>query len=94
MDGRAEKNPADTWYQGELGFFDFYIIPLSQKLRDCGVFGPTSDENLDYAKSNRSMWEKEGKAIVAEMLQKVENKHTVEERETTATTGSHGEAVK
>lgn len=46
LDGRAQKNPADGWYEGELGFFDFYIIPLSEKLRDCGVFGPTSDENL------------------------------------------------
>ena len=69
--GRAESNPADTWYQGELGFFDFYIIPLSEKLRDCGVFGPTSDENLNYAKNNRAMWEKEGKAIVAEMLENI-----------------------
>mmetsp|Transcript_17018 Transcript_17018/g.48347 ORF Transcript_17018/g.48347 Transcript_17018/m.48347 type:complete len:303 (+) Transcript_17018:162-1070(+) len=70
--GRVEKNPADYWYQGELGFFDFYIIPLSQKLRDCGVFGPTSDENLNYAQSNRSMWEKEGEAIVAGMLERAE----------------------
>eukprot|EP00934_Nitzschia_sp_Nitz4_P004937 Nitzschia sp. Nitz4//scaffold277_size25017//14875//15933//NITZ4_008348-RA/size25017-processed-gene-0.12-mRNA-1//-1//CDS//3329545347//4927//frame0 len=67
--GRAEKNPADYWYQGELGFFDFYIIPLSKKLRDCGVFGSTSDENLNYALSNRAIWEKDGKAIVAGMLE-------------------------
>ena len=46
-EGRAESNPADNWYEGELGFLDFYIIPLSKKLRDCGVFGPTSDENLN-----------------------------------------------
>jgi hypothetical protein len=46
-EGRAESNPADNWYEGDLGFFDFYIIPLSKKLRDCGVFGPTSDENLN-----------------------------------------------
>ena len=24
--GRSEKNPADFWYEGELGFFDFYIM--------------------------------------------------------------------
>ncbi|KAL7576129.1 hypothetical protein ACA910_004791 [Epithemia clementina (nom. ined.)] len=28
--GRAENNPADGWYKGELGFFDFYIIPLTR----------------------------------------------------------------
>ena len=28
----------------EIGFFDFYIIPLAKKLKDCGVFGVSSDE--------------------------------------------------
>ena len=71
-DGRADKNPAEGWYEGEIGFYDFYIIPLAKKLRDCGVFGPTSDENLNYAKSNRSQWEREGRAIVSQMLDKAE----------------------
>lgn len=37
--GRAESDPSENWYQGELNFFDFYIIPLARKLNDCGVFG-------------------------------------------------------
>ena len=42
--GRAEKNPSQFWYEGELGFFDFYIIPLAEQwvLRfniSLGVFG-------------------------------------------------------
>ena len=48
MEGRAEKDPAENWYQGELGFYDFYIIPLAKKLKDCGVFGVSSDEYLNY----------------------------------------------
>merc|ERR1712084_65420 len=76
--GRAESNPADSWYKGELGFYDFYIIPLSKKLRDCGVFGPTSDENLNYATNNRAMWEKEGEAIVADMIIQVESDKLIE----------------
>ena len=71
-DGRAATNPADGWYKGEIGFFDFYIIPLSKKLRDCGVFGPTSDENLNNAHNNRNMWLKEGEEVVKEMLRKAE----------------------
>ncbi|CAB9522416.1 Receptor-type guanylate cyclase gcy [Seminavis robusta] len=70
--GRAEKNPADFWYEGEIDFFDHYIVPLSKKLRDCGVFGPTSDENLNYANSNRGKWEKEGEELVSQMLEEVE----------------------
>ena len=27
-EGRAEKNPLDGWYQGEIGFFDFYIVSM------------------------------------------------------------------
>ncbi|CAB9499168.1 Receptor-type guanylate cyclase gcy [Seminavis robusta] len=69
---RSDTNPADFWYKGELGFIDYYVVPLSKKLRDCGVFGPTSDENLNYATNNRSMWEKEGEDIVAKMLETVE----------------------
>lgn len=74
-DGRADKNPADGWYEGEMGFYDFYIIPLAKKLRDCGVFGPTSDENLNYAKSNRAQWEKEGRGIVLKMLDQAEEEY-------------------
>lgn len=47
------QKPADNWYKGELGFFDFYIIPLAKKLKECGVFGVSSDEYLNYAQKNR-----------------------------------------
>jgi len=44
--GRASKDPAEFWYKGEIGFFDFYIIPLAKKLKECGVFGVSSGEYL------------------------------------------------
>jgi hypothetical protein len=69
--GRAEFDPTDGWYRGELGFFDFYIIPLAKKLKECGVFGVSSDEYLLYAQQNRMEWEKRGKQIVKEMASKV-----------------------
>ena len=47
-------------YQGEIGFFDFYIIPLAQKLMECGVFGVSGDEFLNYARANRREWEIKG----------------------------------
>jgi 3'5'-cyclic nucleotide phosphodiesterase len=64
--GRTTKDPTDGWYEGELWFFDNYIIPLAQKLRECGVFGVSCDEFLDYAKDNRLEWEVRGKGIVEE----------------------------
>jgi len=71
MEGRADKNPADNWYEGEKGFFDFYIIPLARKLKDCGVFGVSSDEYLNYAIQNRQEWEAKGQQIVAAMAESV-----------------------
>ena len=93
--GRAEKDPTEFWYEGEIGFFDFYVvgpvlrccfcnllpllfsqhshsiqIPLAKKLKDCGVFGVSSDEYLNYAVSNRNEWFRRGKEIVAEMKEK------------------------
>merc|ERR1712048_356564 len=69
-DGRADKDPTDSWFQGEIGFFDFYIIPLAQKLSECGVFGVSSDEYLNYATMNRTEWEKKGKDVVAGYVKK------------------------
>lgn len=53
--GRAAKDPCEFWYKGEIGFFDFYIIPLAKKLQQCGVFGVSSEEYLVFAKQNRRM---------------------------------------
>jgi 3'5'-cyclic nucleotide phosphodiesterase len=65
--GRADCDPAKYWYQRELGFFDFYVIPLAKKLHECGVFGVSGDEYLQYAEMNRKEWETRGEEIVAEM---------------------------
>jgi hypothetical protein len=70
LNGRAEKDPSETWYQSEIGFFDFYIIPLAKKLDDCGVFGVSSDEYLNYAMKNRQEWKDKGEEVVVEMLKK------------------------
>jgi 3'5'-cyclic nucleotide phosphodiesterase len=64
--GHSKKSPVDGWYDGELWFFDHYIIPLAKKLRICGVFGVSCDEFLDYAIDNRFEWEKKGSVIVNE----------------------------
>jgi len=68
--GRWDKDPSENWYQGEIGFFDNYIIPLAKKLKECGVFGVSSDEYLNYAMENRLEWEAKGESVVADYLQK------------------------
>lgn len=66
--GRSDTSPTENWYEGELGFFDHYVIPLAKKLKSCGVFGVSCDEFLSYAESNRSEWSVRGKDIVTEMV--------------------------
>jgi 3'5'-cyclic nucleotide phosphodiesterase len=68
QNGRMPVDPATFWYQGELNFFDSYIIPLAKKLKDCGVFGVSSDEYLNYAIGNREEWERRGQSIVEELV--------------------------
>lgn len=68
LDGRSDIDPTDGWYKGELGFFDFYIIPLAKKLKECGVFGVSSDEFLNYAISNRAEWEEKGEELVEQYI--------------------------
>jgi 3'5'-cyclic nucleotide phosphodiesterase len=70
--GRQSWNPVESWYEGEIKFFDNYIIPLAEKLRTCGVFGACSDEYLNYARQNRAEWERRGPGIVAEMLHRMQ----------------------
>jgi hypothetical protein len=82
--GRAAKDPSEFWYQGEIGFFDFYIIPLAKKLKDCGVFGVSSDEFLNYAMKNREEWVSRGQEIVAEMVEAVTTKREAAEKECVA----------
>ena len=70
--GRLDKDPSEGWYQGEIGFFDFYIIPLARKLETCGVFGVSSSEYLGYAENNRKEWVTKGEDLVKGYLERFE----------------------
>ena len=73
-EGRMAKDPSSFWYRGEIGFFDNYIIPLARKLKDCQVFGVSSDECLNYALQNRKEWNERGEQMVQEMLLELSSK--------------------
>ena len=86
-EGRSETDPSEGWYKGEMGFFDFYIIPLAKKLEECGVFGVSSHEYLNYAKENREEWELKGQGIVEEYLKVAkENKTKIAKKDLTSVT--------
>jgi 3'5'-cyclic nucleotide phosphodiesterase len=62
--GRAGKDPSEFWYDGELGFFDFYIIPLAERLKECPAFYTSGRELLLYAESNRKEWAAKGQSVL------------------------------
>jgi class 3 adenylate cyclase len=82
VEGRSDKDPSGFWYQGEIGFYDFYIIPLAKKLKDCGVFGVSSDEYLNYAMKNRQEWASRGLEVVAELVEETQAKLLLEKNTT------------
>jgi class 3 adenylate cyclase len=71
----GDKPPWAGWYNGEIWFFDNYIIPLAQKLNECGVFGVSYHEYLNYAQENRLEWERKGQEIVESLRVAVESKY-------------------
>jgi hypothetical protein len=51
--GRSNTNPVDTLYtKSEIGFFDFYVIPLAEKASE----------------SDRREWELKGQEVVEMMI--------------------------
>jgi len=73
--GFSQSPPWEGWYQGEIGFFDFYIIPLAEKLDRVGVFGVSYHEYLSYSQQNRKEWAAKGNRIVEDLRRKVEAKY-------------------
>ena len=59
-EGRSDNDPSDFWYNGELAFYDLYIIPLARKIKECDIFGSFCERSLDQAMKNR-----EGTATLA-----------------------------
>jgi hypothetical protein len=54
LDGRSEKDPIEFWYKGKIGFLDFYVIPLAERLKEVGRYlGVPGDEYLEFVKSNQ-----------------------------------------
>ena len=76
--GRTKYDPSIDWYERELQFFDFNVIPLARKLKECGVFGVSGHEYLNYAMNNRKAWENAGKEMVVEMSARCNTEITIE----------------
>jgi hypothetical protein len=68
LNGHEKEDPSIAWYCDELNFFDFYVIPLANKLKECGVFGVSGDDYLGFAVENHMEWEMKEREVVEAML--------------------------
>ena len=68
---RSEQDPLMCWHQLEMKFFDRVVLPLAQKLFDCGVFGDFGAEYLKYSKQNREEWDRRGQSDVINMVARI-----------------------
>lgn len=92
--GRMAVDPREFWYEGELLFFDNYIIPLAKKLKECNVFGVSSDEYLGYAQANRREWSERGEELLRSMIEECESflsTDSTRSDSTTSTSSSSGD---
>lgn len=91
--GRMERDPSDFWYESELKFFDSYVIPLAKKLKDCGVFGVSSDQCLISATDNRMEWLSKGQMIVSELVSNYQQREREEAEAQAANGNGNGNAT-
>lgn len=68
VDGRGDS-PQNGWFQNQIGFLDFYLLPLARKLDDMGVFGDAKGAIFAVnVEENRERWTREGMSLTAAIV--------------------------
>lgn len=71
LSNRLSFNPENSWYQNQIGFFSHFILPLTQKMKRCGIFGSTGSVFEYFAMENKKRWTNEGEEISKEIIRDV-----------------------
>lgn len=79
LSNRLSFDPSNNWYENQIGFFSHYIIPLSQKMKTCGVFGTTGTVFEYFATENKKRWVEDGEAISEEIIRDVREEVEMEQ---------------
>ena len=64
-------HPKENWYDSQIGFFSFYIIPLAERLDACGAFSE-DDKFAPLAVQNMEQWKEFGREITLLMVKEAE----------------------
>ena len=95
LSDRLAFNPSENWYENQIGFFSHYIIPLSQKMKTCGVFGSTGNVFEYFAMENKKRWIEDGEIIseeiIRDVMEEVERERQQQEEGLVGENGEEGE---
>lgn len=64
-------DPSTNWFKGQIGFLDSYVIPLTNRVYESGVFGAQGKSFFINAHKNRERWIKEGGMETQKMIANV-----------------------
>jgi hypothetical protein len=79
--GRAERSPAEHWYEDHLAFFDEVVVPTATKVQELGILGAAAGgEMLDNATKNRYLWKANGRGAVKELAEQAERQYPVKQQ--------------
>lgn len=82
--GRLPFDPEANWYEDQIGFLNHIVMPLSQKMKSCGVFGTTGYVFEYFAIENKKRWIEEGELLslnfIMETKEEVEREQQLQNR--------------
>ena len=66
-------DPQNKWYENQIGFLDFYLLPLALRLEETGVFGETGGNMFAAAVlGNKEQWLEQGSKVTENIVAKGE----------------------
>lgn len=65
-------DPSANWYHGQISFFDNYVIPLSKRIHESGVFGCEGAVFMNNAIRNKERWIEEGMQQAKHMVENID----------------------
>jgi hypothetical protein len=64
-------DPETRWYENQIGFLESYLLPLTRRLEDTGVFGDELGQMFTtIVEANRDQWIQEGQDVTEAIVEK------------------------
>jgi hypothetical protein len=62
-------DPMGTWFENQIGFLEFYLLPVARRLEDTGVFGEATGRMFaGLVMANRDRWLTDGFAVSTNVI--------------------------